>query len=239
MNQIIINQEDFDAQSKIATTTNKHAIEHATSILNLSQGDLCKLLILNSCLAEATVKSITKDEIAFEIKSTNKGKEPWLNLYIGLSRPPTCKKILEHATTLGVKSFQFFTTKLSEKSYATSKLWQSKAFEEFLLLGLSQSKNCYKLPQVSVKKSMHELELSSSNSFLLSLNSESWFNKDRVDFSKELNVAIGSERGWTKEEEEYFVNKGFQQIKISDSTMRVEHATIAAISQLEYLLKSS
>ena len=238
MNQIIIQQEEYDSKRGIAKSSSPLVLAHISTILKLKPGDSCKLIILNESLAQAEIVNIDSKNVEFKILKMFDGEEPWINLYIGLSRPPTCKKILEHATTLGARSFTFFTTKLSEKSYSTSKLWQDGAYLEFLYAGLSQSKKYFQIPRVELKKSIRDLDFPRDNLFLLSLESKDWFNKDKIK-RNQINVAVGSERGWTEDEEIFFETKGFKKIKISDSTMRVEHATIAVMSQLEFLLKSN
>ncbi len=238
MNQLIIPEENFDHHSNIAWTNSKAAIDHLKNIVKASDGDKINIAILNKGIGQGILK-YTKEKIIVTIDNLEKGDEPWSRLFIGLSRPPTCKRIIEHGTTMGVSEFVFFRSQLSEKSYATSKIWEDDSLEKILYLGLSQSKKYYQLPKVSLCNSTHELPIPKHNKYLLSLNSEHWMNhRTNITDNEIINFAIGSERGLVESEECFFKEKDFIPIKISQATVRVEHAVIACLSQAELLLNS-
>ncbi len=170
------------------------------------------------------------------LKNVLKKRNPWVNLIIGLSRPQTCKKVLELGTSMGVKSFEFLDAKLSEKSYAQSKVFQNNAFEKYLLNGLSQSSNLHIMPSLKVEKSLKkESGEEGEQKLILSPFSEKSLNDISLDFEKPITVAIGPERGWTGKEVEKFKSHNFLEVKISSSVLRVETATISVLSQLELL----
>lgn len=218
------------------TVTDSHQLEHFHNTLKLKIGDIVKCTILNQGLVSGRVTRIEKAICQLELGQISASAPQWIDLVVGLSRPQTTKKILEHATTFGARHFHFFKAALSEKSYLDSKIFESNAHEEFLLAGLSQS---------AIYSQMPEFKLSGFNpadqykncpqKFILDLKADKSFSDYKLDFSSPIVLAIGPERGFINEDLGHFHQAGFKSVKISSSILRVEHAVYSAISQLELL----
>ena len=229
MNSIILKDQS-------GLITDKHLLDHIHATLKLKVGDLVKCSVLNRGLTKGEVLELTASSCQLRLSSITPGIPQWFDLIVGLSRPQTTKKILEHATTFGARSFHFYKAALSEKSYLDSKIFQNQAFEEFMLLGLSQSaiySNLpeFKLDQFNPAKNYQAAPLK----FVLDLKTDKSFLDVPIDFNQPITLAIGPERGFISEDLEAFHQAGFTSIKISSSILRVEHAVYSAISQLELL----
>lgn len=210
---------------------------HVLAHLKSKVSDQVIITILNNGIYTAVITELSPRSCSLKIKQRiERSKMPWLHLLIGLSRPQTVKKVLEHASTLGVASFDLFTAALSEKSYGSSKIYEDQNFQQFMVDGISQSKLFYKLPKFSIEKYLSlDKYTDHKNKFFLSLNTQTIFRCLEPSQLIDPLLAIGPERGWTKDEERKLLEAGFTPIKVSESTLRVEHAIYTAIGQLEML----
>jgi RsmE family RNA methyltransferase len=209
-------------------------LEHLKSVLKLKVGDTLKVALIDEGIGEAYIKDISNDSTTLLLESIDAKNQAPYDLIIGLSRPPTLKKILEHATTLGVARFDFFKAKLSEKSYLDSKIFKDGNLEKYLRFGVSQSAIYHQLPKVELHDNLKDWK-NREQKFILSPKSSKSFLDVDLDFSKRITLAIGPERGWTNSEVENFKEMGFVEIGISSSILRVETATFSSLGQLELL----
>jgi len=215
--------------------TDRKIIDHLKTTLKAGIGDTFKFTILNRGIFSGEIVSINELSCLVKLGAQLPSSEPWFNLIVGLSRPQTVKKILEHATTYGAKSIHFFKAELSEKSYQDSKVL-SEEKDSLMSLGLSQSALYFKTPEIKVDKYNPAAQYSSySQKYILDLEGAESFLaiRDQLDFNCPITLAIGPERGFIKTDIERFHQAGFKSIKVSSSTLRVEHAVYSAISQLE------
>ena len=240
MNRIIIFlSEEIDKNTfKISS---RDRIAHMATILKIQKGDIIQVSIIDKGIGRAQVLSYNPQEIILLVLiPIITPPLPKTHLFVGLSRPGTMKKILEHATSMGVTSFTFFTAQKSELSYGDSKVFEKENIQRLLLSGISQSAHLFKIPQVTVLKSslfnfMQKEHFETS--FLLSLHGEFLSPHPPRPLSN-LSLTIGPERGWTEKEEEHFKELGLIPKKISPHILRVEIATFAALSQIEILRRT-
>jgi RsmE family RNA methyltransferase len=218
--------------------TEPHLLNHIHTTLKLKVDDVVKCTVLSLGLTKGRVLTLDKSSCQLSLAPIIPGESQWFDLIIGLSRPQTSKKILEHGTTFGARGFHFFKAALSEKSYLDSKIFENNAYEEFLLAGLSQSAIYANLPNFKLDKyNPAEQYQNAPQKFILDLKTDKSFLDINIDFTKPIALAVGPERGLISEDINHFHRAGFTSIKISSSILRVEHAVYSAISQLELLRK--
>ena len=231
MNSILLKDES-------GLITDAHILNHIHTTLKLQIGDQVKCIVLNRGHFTGTVKELNLNSCQLILSDFSICKLQWFDLIVGLSRPQTSKKVLEHATTFGARNFHFFKATLSEKSYLDSKLFEDEAYLEFIYLGLSQASQFSRIPTFKLDKyNPAQQYLESPQKYILDLNAEKSFLDFDLNFEKPITLAIGPERGWAIEDLEIFNTNGFKSVKISSSILRVEHAVYSAISQLELLRK--
>jgi 16S rRNA (uracil1498-N3)-methyltransferase len=243
MNQLILtqsdrlknqteNQEDYLINDSLK-------VHHIKNILKLKVGDELRLAVINKGKFIGEILQFLDFDSKILVRilrkaETENPKESSIQLLIGLSRPPTLKKILEHGACMGVKSFYFFHSELSEKSYKDSKILGLEESTKLLHLGLSQSNTYYQLPEIKIFSSLHEAvnEIPPHHQcFILDKNSQNKFTKS----SQDISLCFGSERGLTKNEMDFLLKKNFISVKVSATTLRVEHAVYYSLAQLEFI----
>lgn len=216
--------------------TDSNVLAHLHTTLKLKVDDSVKCSILNVGKTIGRVLEINEKFCQLSLGEISPGATQWFDLVVGLSRPQTTKKILEHGTTFGARKFHFYKASLSEKSYLDSKIFIDLAYEEFLMAGLSQSAIYCNTPEFKLDiYNPAEQYTSAPQKFILDLKTDKSFLDVEIDFQKPITLAIGPERGFINQDIEKFHHAGFTSIKISSSILRVEHAVYSAVSQLELL----
>ena len=238
VNSLVIFEHEYDKNSSLARTSDRYRLTHLFDVLKVKVGDQIKVTVLNQGIGQATIKQFSNDSLELVISEPLKTNSfPQWHLLVGLSRPPTMKKILEHATSLGVTHFHFLPAAMSEKSYQSSKIWEADSVQKFLIDGLMQSARYYQMPQIHHYKNWHEIPtFENYDRRILSLAPDTAPMKP-IDAKQPLVLALGPERGFTKQEDENLRQKGFKPISIAPSVLRVEIATFAALGQCHFLLR--
>lgn len=237
MNNLLLKPEDKVSNNEYAVR-DTHRLTHLREVLKVNINQELSACLLNQGLCQAVVKNIHEKEIIFDIHSLQDGAASLYHLWVGLSRPQTIKKILEHGSTLGVGSFHFFKAELSEKSYMTSKVLTPEESNELCDLGLAQSGCYFQTPKVEVIPYLPNdrfANLDKTQKFILDLETDKTFEDYPIDFSQPIHLAIGPERGWVKKEIEHFHQAGFQSVAISPTILRVEYAMAVSLGQLDML----
>jgi len=229
MNSLILNDDS-------GTITDSSVLVHIHQTLKLKVEDEVKCTVLNKGICKGIVTQLSSQICQLKLGEITAGNRQWFDLVVGLSRPQTSKKIMEHATTYGAHGFHFFKAALSEKSYLDSKIFEDEAYREFLINGLSQSAIYTQLPTFKLDKyNPAEQYANAPQKFILDLKTDKTFLDVHIDFNKPITLAIGPERGFIAEDIQRFHQAGFVSLKVSSTILRVEHAVYSAISQLELL----
>jgi len=211
-----------------------YRIEHIKNVIRGQAGDPIKITLINHGIGVAKILSLSPQEIKIQLLSLTSGKPERLCMLIGVCRPPSMEKILEHATTSGVGEIHFFCAELSDKSYLKSRVLREELIQKKLLDGLAQSATGTHLPKVMLHKNLGQalgVLPNSPSRFMLSPQATAWFN----DYPpcEEPVFAIGPERGFTEKEEALLFQNKFLPVCISRGILRVEMAVFHAQAQLE------
>lgn len=237
MNRVLF-FKDQKVEDSIYESHDSSILVHIKEVLKKTEGDSIKLCIADDGLFEAKIITLG-DSIKVEILKKEESIQSNINLIIGLSRPPTCQKILEHGTTFGVSSFHFMATSNGEKSFCDSKLFKDQRYKKYIDMGLSQSDSYYKYPEVNLSKKWNLNDIGSEQLFVLDPFCVETFEDYNIDFDKKMVLAIGPERGWNSFEFEDLLNRGFKKVRLGPSKLRVELATYSALSQLDLIKMKS
>jgi RsmE family RNA methyltransferase len=72
--------------------------------------------------------------------------------------------------------------------------------------------------------------------FVAEQRADHFLGKDDISGLKNITIAIGPEGGWNEFELNFMEERGFKQIRLSNTTLRVENAINAILSQIELLI---
>ena len=229
MNIILFEESELDAPFAI----NDPRIVHLLGVLNRQPGDATDVGLINGCRGKAVLCSVDDEKVVLEF-SWNEEPEPLLriDLIVGLSRPQTSRKILQEATSLGVRRIHFVATDRGERSYAMSKLWTTDEWRQCVRSGVEQAFST-RFPEVrfglTLAESIEAIEDVTAR--ICMDNYEATLSlREAADENDAVVLAVGSERGWSGSERDQFRQNGFTLAHLGERPLRTETATIAAIS---------
>jgi len=208
-------------------------VNHILTVLRREIGDATDVGIVNGPRGKAILRSLNEHEVGFDFTW---GEAPSallpIDLIVGLSRPQTSRKLLQEATSLGVRSLYFAATTRAEPSYASSKLWTTDEWKRLVRAGVEQAFST-RFPAVKFGVSLSDcIESTKSAGRRICLDNYEattglW---ETTDETQSVVLAVGSERGWTENERELFRENGFALAHLGDRPLRTETAAIASIS---------
>lgn len=203
--------------------------EHLRKILKTKPGDSVAAGLIGRGVGRAEVLSLApgRAELKPTISAPGDPLYP-VSLTVGMSRPIQIRRILKSAASMGVEEIRFVPTELGENSYREARIWGE--YRRHLIEGAAQGGLCY-LPRVIRHRSREE------------------FVEDTADFPRRLFydlapekpdqplkrgtrvlLLIGSERGWTRPEREYYLEAGFEPRGLGRRILTTETACTAALA---------
>ncbi len=231
MNIVLFEREEVGKPLARSDDRAKHILE----VLRRREGDDFDAGAIDGLRGKARVMSIGPEsiELAFDLRHEEPPLHP-IDLIVGLSRPQTNRKILQEATSLGVRSLSFVTTERGEPSYATSKLWTSGEWRRHVVSGVVQAFTT-RMPTVSYGISLDAaLEACCRAKIKIALdNYEADIALGDVGLSENpIALALGSERGWTANERNTLRDCEYMLAHLGSRPLRTETAVVAGIALL-------
>jgi len=236
MNIILFENHEVDSPFR----RDDHRVNHILNVLRRKVGDTTDVGLVNGPRGKAILKLWNEEEVDFDFiwEEEPPALLP-IDLIVGLSRPQTSRKILQEATSLGVRSIHFAATQRAEPSYASSRLWTTDEWERLVRAGVEQAFST-RFPNVEFGVSISDcIESTKSAAGRICLdNYEATAGVWEASSQKQSVVlAIGSERGWTEQERDLFRQSDFSLAHLGDRPLRTETAAIASISIVSALLR--
>ena len=229
MNIILFEKSEVDAP----LSRDDYRIVHLMDVLRRQPGDVTDVGLINGPRGKAVLGAVTDEQVTLEFSWT---EEPAsllpIDLIAGLSRPQTSRKILQEATSLGVRRIHFVATDRGEPSYAMSKLWTTDEWRQCIRSGVEQAFST-RFPEVrfglTLAESIQAMEDVPRRICMDNYEAKSSL-REAVGEHKSVVLAVGSERGWSADERNQFRKHGFVLAHLGERPLRTETAAIAAIS---------
>ncbi len=138
MNVVLLEPEEVGADG--CTTVHGRRATHVHKILRKQTGDTLRVGQLGGLLGVGEVVTCESDTLALRCTfDAPPLPAPNRTLVLALPRPPVLRRILRHATALGVRHIALIHTGRVEKSYWHSPSLAHNAMREQLILGLEQA----------------------------------------------------------------------------------------------------
>ena len=223
--------------NQILPASDERAV-HILEVLRRDIGDTFDAGIIDGPRGKGVLVKSGSDglELEFSWDDTPPPSLHPIDLLVGLSRPQTNRKILQEATTLGVRSMKFVNTKRGEASYARSRLWSTGEWRRHLVAGAAQAFTT-RLPEVTFGKGLEQsVEPTPPGALCIAFdNYESphglaEYLSPSEERSREVVLTFGSERGWTAVERDLLRSAGFLFAHLGERPLRTETAVVAAIA---------
>ena len=215
--------------------------EHIKNTLHAKEGDFLKAGFLGGNRGKGVLLSVEKKKVILQCKdfSIPPPSESKIIPIISLPRPQSFKKTLHFIASSGIKKAYFIHSEGVEKSYWKSSALDNKAIEKELFLGLEQG--CDTIMPLLIFKQSFKHFLAGEEFASLCQNCDKLIAHPYhtavpcpVNAKNPTLLAIGPESGYTENEVEAFVEKGFQAVTLGDHILRVEFALAAACGRLMF-----
>jgi len=234
MNLVLLFPENMltDRQAKISG----RQLEHIHSTLKSRVGGTLCVGLLNNKIGTATLTTLSEKEANFDIEwHSPPPKKLSVTLIIGLPRPKMLKRIIQTATTMGVKKIYFIHSWKVEKSFWHSPWLSDEKMLENCVLGLEQAKDTV-MPEIHLKKRFKpfvedELPKISEGSKKL-LAHPGTQTACPVNLNKKTTLIIGPEGGFTPYEVNKIIEAGFEGVHLGERILRVETAVPVLLARL-------
>lgn len=234
MNMILLFSEDFiDAQTVVLCDSR---LVHVREVLRAQAGDFVRVGVLNGLLGTGTITALTDKVVELKVALTESPPAPLpVTLLLAMPRPKCFRRILQGATTMGVKRIALFGAYKVEKSYWKSPWLEALELQRQLVLGLEQARDTV-LPLVTLHplfKPFIEDDVPS-----LTAGMRRWVAHPGDEATCPANVgepvalAIGPEGGFTDYELGLLAESGFECITLGQRILRTEQAVPALLGRL-------
>lgn len=211
-------------------------LAHLHSTLTTKEGDHLCVGLLNERIGTALVTKLSTEVVLLEIDwhSAAPSALP-LTLVIGLPRPKMLKRIIQTATTMGVKELYFIHSWKVEKSFWQSPWLSDDKIRDNCILGLEQAKDTI-MPRIHLRKRFKPFiedelpSIASTSQKLLAHPGEP--TPCPINIQDKTTLVIGPEGGFTPYEVDKIKECGFQSVHLGKRILRVETAVPALIARL-------
>jgi 16S rRNA (uracil1498-N3)-methyltransferase len=154
-----------------------------------------------------------------------------IKLYPSLIKNKSMDWLIQKATEVGVYQIQPLITEYSKsnleaKKYSSDKLLH---WEKIIISACEQSGRHY-IPKIL--SPIHAKEININNGLFLDVYAENHLDSAEIRNDEILNLIIGPEGGFSKEESELFTNLGLKSYHLSLPILRSETAAVVASSLL-------
>ena len=212
--------------------------QHVTEVLRVEQGSVIDFAVENGPRGKGTIKDLNSQKIKISLQWSPQHAADFLPvcLLMGLSRPQTCRKVLEQATAMGVEEFHFFGAEKGEPSYASSTLWTSDEWREKIRNGVEQAFASH-VPRCEIHQNLTLALDKLKNQCDVRVALDNYESTTRLTSSfsndnKKICLAVGPERGWSAKERDQLRDNQFELCDLGSRVLRVETAVVAAIGIL-------
>lgn len=229
-----------DSELTLGVAPDDRRVVHVRKVLSIPDGQLFAAGVVNGMRGNAKFGIETDGRLRVEFEPTQPASELYpMDVVVGISRPQTCRFVLRALTSLGVRSIEFVLTEKGERSYASSQLWSSGEYLEIVSAAVSQAFET-KLPEVRFDRTLTDVvtggkEHSQPGTFKCCLDNYEASTSLASTISDDAAAScllIGPERGWSDTERQLIREQGFLMTSIGQRVLRVETASIAAVSTL-------
>lgn len=210
----------------------EHGFNHIKTVLKLKVGDSFKIGFENDSSFLAHINYFDKDVIRFDLKDEKKFKElSPIYAVLAALRPICLKRMIRELASIGVSKILLYKAQLSDKAYFNSKVYEDEYLKELVLSGAEQS-GFTGIAKVEKYDSIFKIFEKYKMKTYVCDNKIEAENIEKVSFSYPALLVIGSERGFTDNEREYFKDQNVTFISLGERILRSETAAVYAFSKL-------
>ncbi len=234
MNLILLDDTDFDSEKRVVLRGRRLA--HVREICRAHPRDVLRVGRVGGDVGEGRVVRLTPDELELEVVLERAPPPPAaVGLVVALPRPPSLRKVLQQATSMGVKRIALIASRRVEKSYWQSRALEPAAVQQQLRLGLEQARDTV-LPEVSLHRRFRPFVedvlprlLGGSRGLLADPEVRELCSQGPPG---PVTLIVGPEGGFIPFEVDLLRAQGVEAVGLGPRVLRVETAVVALLARL-------
>ncbi len=234
MNLILLEPNDLTGDDMARISGRR--LDHARKVFRAKTGEELAVGLLNGNRGKGTVTAITGEYLDLTLRLDEPPPPPLpVTLILALPRPKMLNRVLQAATSMGVKKIYLINSWRVEKSYWESPKLGTENMREQMILGLEQAKDTL-LPEVHLKRLFAPFVREELPTLIKGTRPLLAHPSAVAPFPKgsecHLTLAVGPEGGFIEREVETFKEVGFQPVSLGERILRVETAVPALLARL-------
>lgn len=238
MNLILIYPEEWPtpADHEAEITLNDRRFQYIKLIHKPAVGDKLRVGLLHGKLGSAQVLALDARHIKLRVCLDQLPPQPSpATLILALPRPPVLRRVLQTATTMGVKHIYLIHSKRVEKSFWQSPQLRHDKIQEQLILGMEQAQDTLP-PKVYLKQAFKpfvedQLKKIVTNQLALVAHPKDTDIRFPNQIDEPCCIAIGPEGGFIPYEVELLQAIGFSPRSLGARILKVETAVTVALGR--------
>lgn len=234
MNMILLFPADFIDEHTVLLQGSRR--DHVREVLRAAPGDTLRVGVLNGLMGMGTITAMTGKGVELSVALTEVPPAPLsVTLLLAMPRPKCFRRILQSATTMGVKRIALFGAYRVEKSYWKSPWLEAPELQRQLVLGLEQARDTV-MPRVTVHTLFKPFveddvtALAAGTRRLVAHPGDGPVCPSNLQ--EPVTLAIGPEGGFTDYELGLLIEHRFEAITLGQRILRTEHAVSALLGRL-------
>ena len=161
-------------------------------------------------------------------------ERPRLDVMLAMPRPKVLRRLWSVMAMLGTGRIWICSTRTTERAYAGSHVLEEGVVRDELKKGLCQARDT-RLPEVRTGRSLREaVEEAAGEAYAARLAAHP--GEGETDWQRaaagggRVLLAVGPERGWTREELAFLDGHGFARISLGERPLRSDVAVVALMA---------
>lgn len=224
MNIVLLNSSDFEASGRVLLTDRRAA--HILGTIRASAGDELSCGMVNGDVGKGVITGIKENSVQMDVRLDSPPPPPLpLTLVLALPRPKMLRRILESATSLGIKSMYLINSWRVEKSFWQSPVLSDDLIEKALVSGLEQAGDTV-MPEIHQRRFFtgfvkDELPGIAQDTLRLAAHPKT-SNRFPTDVREPVTCVVGPEGGFIDIEIKTLEEQRFRPAALGERILRVE-----------------
>lgn len=236
MNLLLLSQADLVTPQQAVLKAQDRRFKHLATVLKAEVGVELKVGVINQKMGKGKIIEATADSFKIEFSLTEAPPFPHpAKLIMALPRPKALLRVIQNATTMGVKEIYFIHAYRVEKAFWSCEQIKPTAIDHAVLLGLEQARDT-QTPKVILAPRFkpfvedHLAEISKGTQLIIAHPVAS--SSLSTTLKGPHTIMIGPEGGWIPYEVEMLQKIGFKPFSLGPRILRSETAMISLLARV-------